>query len=343
MVKLKKMTSTSGIINCFKNELEKILEEIKSLKGDLENVNIPTRDSLRDLWLFTQKTGRIMGSLAAVGCVRYAPLARKTALIASTCIENKGKSVHVLISNLDVVVLICRECFDAKEMLEAFMIRFPEIEEKIDLCMSLAGLDTHLITDDSDKISEAFIDDVEIKLVNLNKKVPEDGKVKEEKITPETTIFDDQILAFFIEESLELLTDLKNLGDLLKKVGVPNKEQSEKLSEFAQKLNRLIGGTAAMGFGMFAPLSRKTSLLASRCAEIEDMTIRVLIMNLNNVVSVLAEGFCDLESLRKVEKKLPDIESRIDICMSAVGLDHPDIKTQDEIDDMLKPYGGSSD
>ena len=337
------MTSTSGIINCFISELKKVLGEVKALQGDLENVNIPTQDGLIDLWRFTQKTGRVMGRLAAVGCVRYAPLARKTALIASACTENKGKSVHVFISNLNVVVSICRECFDSKEMMKAFIDRFSEIEAKIDFCMSLAGLDENRIKEDSDKMSEAFTEEVEIKLVKFNEAAPEDESVTEEKVTAEPTIFDDQLLAFFIEESLELLKDLKNLGALLKKVGVPNTNESEKLSEFAQKLNRLIGGTAAMGFGMFAPLSRKTSLLASKCAEVRNMTIRVLIMNLNNVVSVLAEGFSDLESLKAVEKKLPDIEARIDICMSAVGIDHPDIKTQDEIDDMLKPYGGSDD
>jgi len=85
---------------------------------------------------------------------------------------------------------------------------------------------------------------------------------------------DDEILAYFLEESIELLNDLKALGESLKKVRIPNEEESIKLSEFAQKLNRLIGGTASVGFEMFTPLSRKTSMLAEKCSEIKEITTR---------------------------------------------------------------------
>lgn len=87
-----------------------------------------------------------------------------------------------------------------------------------------------------------------------------------------TTIYDDEILGFFIEESRELITELQDLGETLKKVGIPNDAESARLADFAQKLNRLIGGTASMGFAPFTPLSRKTSLLAARCSEIREIT-----------------------------------------------------------------------
>jgi hypothetical protein len=150
-----------------------------------------------------------------------------------------------------------------------------------------------------------------------------------------TAIYDDEILGFFIEESQELVGELKNLGETLKKVGIPDAGEAARLSEFAQKLNRLIGGTASMGFQQFTPLSRKTSLLAARCAEIREITIRLLVANMNAVVNVLGESFGNIDSVKNIEKKIQDIEKRIDICMAAVDLDHPDIKSQDEIDGIL--------
>ncbi len=150
-----------------------------------------------------------------------------------------------------------------------------------------------------------------------------------------TAIYDDEILGFFLEESQELITDLKKIGETLRKVGIPSETESAILSEFAQKLNRLIGGTASMGFGQFTPLSRKTSLLASRCAEIREITIRLLVANMNAVVNVLDESFGNIDSVKSIEKKIQDIEKRIDICMAAVDLSHPDIKSQDEIDGIL--------
>ncbi len=151
---------------------------------------------------------------------------------------------------------------------------------------------------------------------------------------------DNEMLAFFLEETSELLDELKAIGESLSKVRIPNEEESMKLSEFAQKLNRLVGGTASVGFEIFTPLSRKTSLLAQKCAEIRDITIRVLIHNLNSVVAVLAGSFQNIGAIEQIEKELPDIEKRIDICMSAVGLDNPDIKDQNEIDRILASKPG---
>ncbi len=150
--------------------------------------------------------------------------------------------------------------------------------------------------------------------------------------------FHDQLLSCFIEESSALLKELQILGESLKLVGIPNDDEARQLIEFAQKLNRLIGGTASMGFDQFSQLSRKTSLLAARCAEIREMTIRILVSNLNLVISVLEECFSNVEAIKKVDEMIPQLEQRLDICMVAVGIEHPDIKSQNEIDDILEKF-----
>jgi CRP-like cAMP-binding protein len=79
--------------------------------------------------------------------------------------------------------------------------------------------------------------------------------------------FHDDILKSFITESRELINELLSIGNSLKHVEIPNEEETKKLMFFAQKLNRLIGGTASMGFKKFACLSRKTSLLAQNAVK----------------------------------------------------------------------------
>ncbi|MCX8043620.1 MAG: Crp/Fnr family transcriptional regulator [Desulfobacterota bacterium] len=147
--------------------------------------------------------------------------------------------------------------------------------------------------------------------------------------------FHDDVLTYFIEESRELLEDLQKIGESLKLVGIPNQREAVKLREFAQKLNRLIGGTASMGFEQFTQLSRKTSLLATRCAEIHDLSIRIVISNLNLVVATLMQCFANLDAIKEAEHMIPLLEQRLDICMTAVGIPAPDIKTQKEIDEIL--------
>jgi len=159
-------------------------------------------------------------------------------------------------------------------------------------------------------------------------------------LKPGETNFHDDILCYFIEESRELLEDLQKIGEALKLVGIPNKKESAKLNEFAQKLNRLIGGTASMGFGQFTQLSRKTSLLATRCAEIRELSIRIVISNLNLIVATLANCFKNLDTIKQAETMIPALEQRLDICMTAVGISSPDIKTQNEIDDIFAALRG---
>jgi chemotaxis protein histidine kinase CheA len=149
---------------------------------------------------------------------------------------------------------------------------------------------------------------------------------------------DNEILSYFIEESTELLNGLNALGESLKNVKIPNEEESKRLAEFAQKLNRLIGGTASVGFDMFTPLSRKTSILAEKCAEVTEITIKLLVLNLNMVISVLSECFNDLESISKIENQIPDLEKRIDMCLASVGIVVTDLINQNQIDDLLASF-----
>jgi len=148
----------------------------------------------------------------------------------------------------------------------------------------------------------------------------------------------DEALRFFIDESKMLLSDLKLIGEQLKSVGIPNDRESTELAEFAQKLNRLIGGAASMGFDQFSQLSRRTSLLATRCAEIKNMTIRLIITNLNLVVAVLSECFTNIDTINAAEGKLPMLEQRLDICMTSIGMPEPELKNQDEIDEILNCF-----
>jgi hypothetical protein len=94
-----------------------------------------------------------------------------------------------------------------------------------------------------------------------------------------------------------------------------------------------------VGFDAFAPLSRKTALLAERCANIREITIRILIVNLNNVVVHLSECLQNAESMEKGQAKVGKIEKKIDICLTAAGISAPDVKSQDEIDDLLTGMG----
>ena len=95
-----------------------------------------------------------------------------------------------------------------------------------------------------------------------------------------------------------------------------------------------------MGFEKFAHLSRKTSLLASKCSKIKGITIGAVISNLNLVINILSECFNDLETIKKAENKIPDIELKINICMTSVGIEAPELKTQSQIDKMFSEKEG---
>jgi hypothetical protein len=149
---------------------------------------------------------------------------------------------------------------------------------------------------------------------------------------------DDEILTFFIEESTDLITTLKKLGDELKTVRIPTIAEAKKLTEFAQKLNRLIGGTATMGFSVFADLSRKTSIIAAKCAEVDNISIRILVINLNMVVDILDKIFTDADSIRAIDQQLPNIKERMILSLDALGMKDPEIEDQSQIDEIINKY-----
>ena len=62
--------------------------------------------------------------------------------------------------------------------------------------------------------------------------------------------------------------------------------------------------------------------------------------NLNLVINMLSECFNDLETIKKAENKIPDIELKIDICMISVGIEDPELKTQCQIDKMFSEKEG---
>jgi hypothetical protein len=315
------------VLSYFIEESTELLRELKSLGDSLNKVGVPNEEESEGLSEFAQKLNRLIGGTASMGFENFAPLSRKTSLLAAKCAEVREMTIRVLISNLNDVISILSECFTNLDTLKEVEQKIPQIEERIDICMTAAGIEHSDIQDQNQ------IDDI---LTNFTEK--ESGskaKRYKEKDLGSAMNFHDDVLSHFIAESTELIGELQSLGESLKKVGVPNEKESERLSEFAQKLNRLIGGTAAMGFEKFAPLSRKTSLLAAKCAEIREMTIRVLISNLNDVVSVLSACFNNLDTVKEVEQKIPQVEERIDICMTAVGIEKPDIQTQEQIDDII--------
>ena len=64
---------------------------------------------------------------------------------------------------------------------------------------------------------------------------------------------ENETLTGFLEEAQTLLVDLKRLGASLRGVDIPNDDEYARFNELTNKLNRLIGGTASMGFSMFTP------------------------------------------------------------------------------------------
>ena len=146
-------------------------------------------------------------------------------------------------------------------------------------------------------------------------------------------------LAGFLEEAQTLLADLKRLGASLRGVDIPNEDEYARFNELTNKLNRLIGGTASMGFSMFTPIARKTSLLTARSSISRETPIREAILNLNALISVCSMYYGSLEDIQELELRLDDVEKRIDTCMKTLQIDRPlDIKEQEDVDDIMSLF-----
>jgi chemotaxis protein histidine kinase CheA len=150
---------------------------------------------------------------------------------------------------------------------------------------------------------------------------------------------ENETLRVFLQEAQDLLGDLKRLGSSLRTVDIPNREEYARLTELTNKLNRLIGGTASMGFSMFTPLARKTSVLAARTAISRESSIREVILNLNAMISVCSMYYGSLEDIQELELRLADVEKRIDVCMQLLEITKTlDIKEQKDVDDIMSLF-----
>jgi hypothetical protein len=150
---------------------------------------------------------------------------------------------------------------------------------------------------------------------------------------------ENETFRIFLEESRALITDLKRLGASLRNVDIPNSAEFDRMGELTNKLNRLIGGTASMGFSSFTPLSRKTSLLAARSSISKETPLREVIQNLNALISVCSIYYNSLEEIQELELRLGDVEKRIDICMQKLNLNSPlDLKDQEDVDDIMSMF-----
>jgi hypothetical protein len=149
----------------------------------------------------------------------------------------------------------------------------------------------------------------------------------------------DDIYTGFYEETKKIVADLKVLAESLREVDVPGEAQAKVLVQFIQRFHRLIGGMASIGFGMFSPISRKTSLLAEKCPDIKNVSIKLLMTNLYIALTDLSVYFINAERLREVEIKAPDIARHVEESMYYISVKNPQITTQNEIDAIMKMFG----
>jgi hypothetical protein len=150
---------------------------------------------------------------------------------------------------------------------------------------------------------------------------------------------ENETLRVFLEEAQSLIADLKRLGASLRAVDIPDDAEYARLNDLTNKLNRLIGGTASMGFSMFTPLARKTSLLAARSSISRGTSIREVIQNLNAMISVFSIYYGSLEEIQELELRLEDMETRLDICMQKLDLQKPiDLKEQSGVDGVMSLF-----
>jgi len=149
----------------------------------------------------------------------------------------------------------------------------------------------------------------------------------------------DDIFAYFVKESQQLIQELLALAERLKNIDIPKEGECREIAQLTQKLHRLIGGMASIGFSMYSPVSRKTSILAEKCTNIKNIPVTELVTNIFIILTDLSIYFYSNERVREIEVKAADIEKRIDTCMKLISLTKPHITTQNEIDDIMKLFG----
>jgi len=144
---------------------------------------------------------------------------------------------------------------------------------------------------------------------------------------------------YFYEESQELLEQIGRIASELREVDIPNVHQEADFTQCVQKLHRLIGGMASIGFEMFAPVSHKTSLLAQRCASSTGYSIAKSVAAISTIVTYFNMYFIDINKVKDIEALVSRVEQKIDSCMVSFELKKTTINSQSEIDDIMKMFG----
>jgi hypothetical protein len=144
---------------------------------------------------------------------------------------------------------------------------------------------------------------------------------------------------YFYDESKELLAEISSLASGLRTVDIPNDREKEDFIQCVQKLHRLIGGMASIGFAMYAPVSHKTSALELRCLEANDLSIKKIVAAIIAITTDFRMYFLSIDRAKDAEVLVPIIEKRIDACMEDFQVKKVTINSQSEIDDIMKMFG----
>ena len=144
---------------------------------------------------------------------------------------------------------------------------------------------------------------------------------------------------YFQEESKQLLTEIGTLAAGLRLVDIPNEKEAAEFEQCIQKLHRLIGGMASIGFEMYGPVSHKTSIMALRSSDSMGYSIKNIVATIFIIVTDLSMYFSHINKLKDVEVLVPVIEKRIDACMTDFHVQKVTINSQSEIDDIMKMFG----
>lgn len=143
----------------------------------------------------------------------------------------------------------------------------------------------------------------------------------------------------FYEESRELLAQIDGIAAGLRDVDIPTVVQEADFTQCVQKLQRLIGGMASIGFEMYAPVSHKTSLMAQRCTTSSGYPISGAVDAILSIVADFNMYFITMDKVKDIETLVPRVEQKIDACMAGFELKNSPINSQSEIDDIMKMFG----
>ena len=144
---------------------------------------------------------------------------------------------------------------------------------------------------------------------------------------------------YFFEESRELLVQIGRIASGLREVDIPDVHQEADFTQCVQKLHRLIGGMASIGFEMYAPVSHKTSLLAQRCSSNTGYSIKNSVTAILSIIADFNMYFTSINKVKEIEMLVSLIEQKIDSCMVGFQLQETTINSQSEIDDIMKMFG----